>query len=70
METLKFRTNIGCPNCVKTASILLGADTDILDWHVDINHPEKILTIKGVILNKHRVIYNLRFAGFKIESIE
>ena len=46
MKALKFRTNIGCPNCVKTASILLGADTDILDWHVDFNHPEKILTIR------------------------
>lgn len=70
METVKFRTNIGCADCLKIASILLDADPQILHWRVDMKHPEKMLTVKGWVVNPNKVVYNLRFAGFKAESVE
>jgi copper chaperone len=70
METVKFRTNIGCADCLKVASILLNADTQILYWHVEMDHPERLLTVMGCVVNPDRVVYNLRFAGFKVERTE
>jgi copper chaperone len=70
METIQFRTNIGCADCLKVASILLDADSQILYWQVDMDHPERLLTVKGLMVNRDMVVYNLRFAGFRAERIE
>lgn len=70
METVRFRTNIGCADCLKFASILLDADSQILYWHVDMDHPERLLTVMGWMVNRDMVVYNLRFAGFQVENIE
>ena len=70
METVKFRTNIGCTDCLKVAAILLNADPQILYWNIDMSHPDRLLIVKGWMLNPFMVVYNLRFAGFQAESIE
>jgi copper chaperone len=70
METIQFRTNIGCADCLKVASILLDADSQILYWQVEMDHPERLLTVKGLMVNRDMVVYNLRFAGFRAERIE
>ena len=70
METLKFKTKIGCPNCVKVASFFLDGNSQILEWHVDRVHPKMILTVKGLQLSKQKIIRELNFADFCIESID
>jgi copper chaperone len=70
MEALKFRTDIGCATCVKAASFFLDGNNQILHWQIDINHPDRILTLRDIQINKLKVMYDLRFAGFKIESTE
>ncbi len=70
METVKFKTNIGCAACLKVAALLLDADPQILSWHVDIDHPERLLVVQGLMLNPGMVVYNLRFAGFQAEMIK
>jgi copper chaperone len=67
---MRFRTNIGCSFCIKAGSFFLDDDAQILDWHIDVNHPEKILTIKGLMINKQKIIRKLTFAGFNIENID
>lgn len=69
METVKFRTNIGCADCLKIVSILLDADPQVMDWYVDMKHPEKMLT-KGWVVNSDMLVYNLRFAGFQAARME
>ena len=68
MEAVKFRTNIGCTNCLKVAAILLNADPQILYWNIDMSHPDRLLIVKGWMLNPCMVVYNLRFAGFQAEK--
>ena len=69
METVKFRTNIGCADCLKVAAILLNADPQILYWDIDMGHPDRLLVVQGWRVNPGMVVYNLRFAGFEAESV-
>ena len=48
MNTLKFITNINCGGCKARVSPFLDTLKSI-KWDVDINNPEKILTIEGDI---------------------
>ena len=70
MEILKFKTDIGCPHCVKAASFFLNGNNQILEWHINTNHPEMILIVKGLQVSKQKIIHELNFAGFNIESID
>lgn len=64
METIQFKTNIGCADCLKVASILLNADSQILYWQVDMDNPDRLLTVKGLMVNRDMVVYNLRVRWF------
>ena len=70
METIRYRTNIGCSSCIKAASFFLDDNAQILDWHIDTNHPENILTIRGLQVNKQKIIQELSFAGFDDKIID
>lgn len=70
METVKFRTNIGCADCLKVAAILLNADPKILYWDIDMGHPDRLLMVKGWMVNHGMVACNLRFAGFEAELVD
>ena len=67
---LKFNPNIGCPNCVKAASFFADGNRQNLEWPLDTVPPEVMLTVKGLQLSKQKVIRELNFAGFCIESID
>lgn len=67
---LKFKTNIGCPNCINADSFFLDGNSQILEWHVGRVHPEMILTVKGLQLSKQKIIHELNFPGFNVESID
>lgn len=47
METLKFKTNIKCGGCIATVTPILNNIPEISKWEVDIEHPEKTLTIQA-----------------------
>lgn len=70
METIRFKTNIGCCSCIKAASFFLDENEQILDWHIDTNHQDKVLTILRLQISKQKVIRKLRFAGFDVETMD
>ncbi len=45
METLKFKTNIKCGGCIATVTPFLNADTNIKNWQVDLESPDRTLTV-------------------------
>jgi copper chaperone len=45
MKTLKFKTNIKCSGCIATITPPLNADADIEQWQVDLQNPDRILTV-------------------------
>jgi copper chaperone CopZ len=70
METLKFRTNIKCSGCIATATPFLNKTAGEHNWEVDIQNPEKVLTVKTDNKDKEaEVIKSLQEAGYTAEKI-
>lgn len=65
METLKFKTNIKCGGCITTVTPFLNDIPEISKWEVDIDNPEKILTVEGSDqLTAETVVSKLEKAGY------
>lgn len=65
MDILKFKTNINCNGCKASASSFLNKIAGVTNWNVDINVPEKILTVEGENIKPQEVIDAIANAGFK-----
>jgi copper chaperone len=68
MKTLKFKTNINCGNCLFTAKPFLDKIKNVRGWNVDINDPEKILTVEGDHVEAENVVEMVQMAGYKAEE--
>ncbi len=68
MNTIKFKTNINCGSCIKTATPFLNKTIEIESWEVDTDNPDKILTVKGDV-SAEDVIGVLKEAGYKAARI-
>jgi copper chaperone len=69
MDTLKFKTNVKCKNCVSTISPYLDESDKISEWNVDIENPDRILTVTGNDITNEFVKEILLKAGYKAEEI-
>ena len=69
METLKFKTNIKCGGCVAKVTPGLNETAGINQWEVDINNPEKILTVTGES-KEDQIVAAVKDAGFVVEKID
>ncbi|TLU97345.1 MULTISPECIES: heavy-metal-associated domain-containing protein [Dyadobacter] len=69
MESLKFKTNIKCGGCVAKVTPGLNETAGVDQWEVDINNPEKILTVNSDG-NGDQIISAVKDAGFVIEKID
>ena len=69
METLKFKTNINCGNCLARVTPILNGEESIDYWEVDLLDPEKILTVQSSVTSPDKVINAVKNAGFQIEVI-
>ena len=68
MKTLKFKTSINCGGCIKAVTPFLNEEKNIEEWDVDINNPDKILTVKGDDVTEEQVVKAVNKAGFKAEN--
>lgn len=68
MKTYKFKTNINCGGCVSGVTPFLDKLEEI-DWEVDIDHSDKILTVKSKETSEEAIIKAVKKAGFEIEKI-
>lgn len=63
-----FKTNIHCSGCVAAVTPFLNASEDIKNWDVDIQSPQKILTVETDKLSSDKVKEIVEKAGYKAES--
>jgi len=66
---LKFKTNINCGGCKAKVSPFLNEENEISNWEVDIDNPDKILTVKSDTISPEKVIEAVGKAGFAAEKI-
>lgn len=69
METVKFKTTIKCSGCVASVTPVLNETVGRDNWNVDLQSPEKILTITDGP-EPLKVIGALDKAGFKAERLD
>ena len=69
MKTLKFKTNIKCNNCIAKVKPFLDNKKNITEWNVDIDIPDKILTVTGEDLSENNIIETLEEAGYSALKI-
>lgn len=66
--TQKFKTTINCGNCKAKVSPFLNSQSGIDSWEVDLDNPDKVLTVNGTI-DAATVTATLAKAGFKAQII-
>ena len=55
MEKYQFKTTINCSGCIAKVTPHLDANTGIKHWDVDINNPEKILSVEAENLDQEEI---------------
>ena len=69
MNTLKFKTNIKCGNCVAAVTPHLNAVSGIDSWVVDLKDPNRTLTVQTGKADAEAVKKAVETAGYKAETI-
>ncbi|NLZ94918.1 MAG: heavy-metal-associated domain-containing protein [Bacteroidales bacterium] len=69
MKTLKFKTNLECPNCEARVKPFLDKKEGVTSWQVDTDHPDKILTVETESLEAKDIIKIIKRTGFVAEEM-
>lgn len=64
MKTLSFKTNINCGNCLAKVTPVLNAESSIESWKVDLEDPERTLTVETDTLSAEEVKKSVLKSGF------
>ncbi|NLR58382.1 heavy-metal-associated domain-containing protein [Chitinophaga polysaccharea] len=69
METTQFKTNIKCSGCIATVTPVLNSLVGEDNWEVDLQSPDKVLTIAKENIDKSEVRNAIEKAGYKAEAL-
>lgn len=64
MKKLQFKTNIQCGNCLSKVSPKLNEQTGIHTWRVDLQDPNRTLTVETETLEPEDIRKAVLKAGF------
>lgn len=67
---MQFKTTINCQNCLRMVTAFLNELEGIDRWQVDLNHPDKILTVETRTVSAETIIETVKEAGFEINEIQ
>lgn len=65
MKTLRFKTNINCSNCLAKVTPSLNQKEGIASWNVDLDNPDKILTVETESLMPEDIVKIVKRVGFE-----
>lgn len=69
-KELKFKTNLNCAGCISKVQLNLDNAEGIVNWDVDTNNSDKILTVNSNGISADEVIKIIESKGFKAEFIK
>ena len=70
METMKFKTNINCSNCVAKVTPFLDKKAGKGSWSVDTESDDKILTVDNNELTAEEIVKTIKRTGFEANPIK
>jgi copper chaperone CopZ len=65
MKTIELKTNIMCSSCIAKVTPDLNEVAGETNWKVDIQNPNKTLTVNGGGITEEEIIHAVEKAGFK-----
>ena len=68
MKVLTFTSNIACNGCVSKVKPFLDELEGLVKWQVDIEHPQKILTVESDELSAEQIQEAVAKAGYRLEE--
>ena len=69
MKKLTYKTNINCNGCIASVTPSMDNTEGIVKWHVDIDNPDKILTVEVADIDPQIVEEAVKKAGYTIEPV-
>ena len=67
MEAITLSTDLHCDSCVSKVNPILKEELSIQQYDINLDHPEKLVTIKGTRLNSELLISKFGDIGFQAE---
>jgi copper chaperone CopZ len=64
MEAITLSTDLHCNSCVSKVKPILSDDPSIQHFNIDLDHPEKLVTIQGNSLKTEELISKFEHAGY------
>lgn len=69
MKTIQLKTNIKCSGCIAKATPFLNEAVGENNWTVDIQNPNKVLSVATDNLTKSEVIEAVKKAGYTAQEL-
>jgi len=69
MERIILKTDLSCPHCVKKVEPVLKNEAGIVDYSIDLEHPDKLVTISSEGADLKAVISKFNAVGYSAEKI-
>jgi len=69
MEELNFKTTIKCTGCLEKVTPELNSTDGIEEWKVNLDNPDKILSVKSKNATESAIMEAVKRKGFEIERI-
>lgn len=69
MKELKFKTTLKCGGCEEKVTPGLNVINEIEEWDVDLDHPDKILTVYATEDIEDKIIEAVEKVGFELERL-
>lgn len=67
MVQIKLKTNLSCRHCVMKVEPTLKAEQGIVSYSIDLENPDKTITIESDGANIDQLIQNFKKAGYLAE---
>ena len=68
-QNYKFKTNIKCGGCIATVTPHLNALDGVENWKVDLESPDRVLTVESNGATESQIMDSVTTAGYKIEKM-
>jgi copper chaperone len=68
-QNYKFKTNIKCGGCIATVTPHLNALDGVENWKVDLESPDRVLTVESNGATESQIMNSVTTAGYKIEKM-
>ena len=70
MKILTFTSNIACNGCLSKVKPFLDELEGVIKWEVDIENPQKILTVQSNELSVDQIQEAVIKAGYQLEDLQ